>query len=51
MTAPKIIGGGAPAFGGDGVGRLADATRFDFGAPEPLGADTLLTGLRRRETV
>ncbi|MGF1543945.1 MAG: bifunctional diaminohydroxyphosphoribosylaminopyrimidine deaminase/5-amino-6-(5-phosphoribosylamino)uracil reductase RibD [Parvularculaceae bacterium] len=49
FIAPKIIGGGRPGFDGAGVARLADASRFEFAPPEPLGADVLFHGRRRRD--
>lgn len=50
FIAPKIIGGGKPAFGGHGIEQLRDAERFSFAPPEQLGADTLLRAVRRMET-
>jgi len=47
--APKLIGGGKPAFGGAGVEHLADAGRFEFAAPEQCGPDILMRGIRRPE--
>jgi len=49
FIAPKLIGGGKPAFGGDGIEHLRDSERFSFSAPEQLGADTLLRAIRRME--
>lgn len=49
FMAPKLIGGGRPAFAGDGVKRLNDAERFAFAPPEQLGPDILWRGVRRRE--
>ena len=46
--APKIIGGGRPAFGGAGVERLSDAGRFLFSEPEMRGPDMMLRGVRRK---
>lgn len=48
--APKILGGGKPAFDGEGAGRIRDVTRFEFRPPELLGEDFLVRGFRRRET-
>jgi len=45
--APKIIGGGRPAFGGEGVERLAEAERFRFAEPERSGSDFFFRGVRR----
>lgn len=47
--APILVGGGRSAFDGDGVARIADARGFRFSAPEPLGRDFVLRGLRMRE--
>ncbi len=47
FVAPKIIGGGAPAFGGAGIADIGGADRFDFAQPERLGADQLFHGLRK----
>lgn len=49
FIAPVILGGGRPAFDGAGPNRLAELPAFDFDAPESLGRDLLLRGLRRRE--
>lgn len=49
FIAPKLIGGGKPAFGGDGVGALSDSSRFDLTQMEPLGPDQHWRG-RRKET-
>lgn len=49
FIAPKLFGGGLPAFGGGGVERLRDSERFSFRAPESLGRDTLIRGGRRME--
>lgn len=50
FIAPRIIGGGKPALGGDGVTRLADADRFDFQSAEGNGPDLIWTGVRRERT-
>ena len=50
FVAPKIFGGGKPAFGGEGVSTLRDAERFDFDAPLQLGPDLYLRGVRRQES-
>lgn len=47
--APKLIGGGKPAFAGYGVDRLTDTERFSFSAPERLGQDMFIRGVRRKE--
>ena len=49
FVAPKLIGGGRPAFGGVGVGALGDAGRFLFDAPQPAGPDLYYRGVRKRE--
>lgn len=49
FIAPRLLGGGRPAFAGAGPQRLADAPSFDFEAPAALGDDMLIRGRRRRE--
>lgn len=49
FIAPVIIGGGRPSFGGRGVERLHEALRYEFSAPEPLGPDLYMRGVRRME--
>lgn len=51
FMAPKIIGGGRPAFGGRGVDALDDADRFFFGTPELVGTDFYFRGLRKEARV
>ena len=46
-VAPKLIGGGSPAFGGAGVDKLADADRYEISKPESLGSDLLFCAKRR----
>lgn len=48
--APRLLGGGKPAFGGYGVDRLHEAERYWFDPPETLGPDTFLRGVKRMET-
>ena len=50
FIAPKIIGGGKPAFGGHGIESLNDSERFVFAESEQLGADRFLRATRRQET-
>ncbi len=50
FIAPKLIGGGKPAFGGHGIDQLQDSERFVFADAEQLGADRFLRAMRRRET-
>ena len=47
FIAPKLIGGGKPAFGGVGVARLADAARFDFQQARHDGPDQHWIGARK----
>ncbi len=47
FVAPKLIGGGSPAFGGKGVAHLADADRFDFRLTASDGPDQHWTGMRK----
>ena len=49
FVAPKLFGGGRPAFGGDGVDRLAEADRFDFQQIGSGGPDFRFKGVRRKE--
>ena len=49
FIAPKLFGGGKPALGGDGVANIADAARFDFSRPEPIGDDFVIRGRRKAE--
>ncbi len=49
FIAPKLIGGGKPAFGGHGIEDLSDADRFAFEDAERLGVDTFLRATRCRE--
>ncbi len=47
FIAPKLIGGGRPAFAGAGVGPLADASRFDFRQVSLDGPDQHWIGVRK----
>lgn len=47
FIAPKLIGGGKPAFGGAGVRALADAARFDFQQVNQDGPDQHWIGVRK----
>ncbi len=47
FIAPIVIGGGKPAFGGDGVRALADASRFHFRRAEIDGPDQHWIGQRK----
>ncbi len=49
FVAPKLIGGGKPAFGGHGVDRLYFSERYSFAEPQKLGSDILWRGVRRLE--
>jgi len=49
FIAPKLIGGGKPAFGGAGVAALEDASLFDFELAEMDGPDQHWVG-RKKET-
>jgi diaminohydroxyphosphoribosylaminopyrimidine deaminase/5-amino-6-(5-phosphoribosylamino)uracil reductase len=49
FVAPKVIGGGKSAFGGQGVGALADAERFDFRLLNHDGPDQHWLGRRKAE--
>ncbi len=49
FVAPKLIGGGRPAFAGAGVDTLQDASRFRFDPPHPIGSDILYRGYRQRK--
>lgn len=49
FIAPKLIGGGKPAFGGRGVEKLSLSERFLFSEPQQLGDDMLWRGVRRME--
>ncbi len=49
FVAPKLIGGGKPAFGGDGVGALIDAARFEFRQRDHDGPDQYWIGRRQSE--
>jgi len=44
--APLILGDGLPAFEGAGAPRLSDAPRFRLKAPESVGDDILIRGVR-----
>ena len=48
FIAPKLIGGGKPAFAGVGVDALADADRFSFERMAKFGGDQHWRGFRRR---
>jgi diaminohydroxyphosphoribosylaminopyrimidine deaminase/5-amino-6-(5-phosphoribosylamino)uracil reductase len=48
FVAPVVLGGGLPAFNGAGPARLADARAFEFTAPEALGRDLFIRGVRTR---
>ncbi len=50
FIAPKIIGGGKPAFGGHGVATLDDASRFDFRRVDMGGPDQHWVGRRKEAT-
>ncbi|MEO0399892.1 MAG: bifunctional diaminohydroxyphosphoribosylaminopyrimidine deaminase/5-amino-6-(5-phosphoribosylamino)uracil reductase RibD [Pseudomonadota bacterium] len=45
--APRLLGGGASAFNGEGPALINDAARFELEAPEPLGNDFLIRGVRK----
>ena len=47
FIAPKLIGGGKPAFGGAGVDALAEASRFDFRPSDLGGPDQHWIGVRK----
>lgn len=47
FTAPKLIGGGAPAFGGCGIEELADAENFDVASLGMVGEDFHFRALRK----
>ncbi len=49
FIAPKLFGGGKPAFGGDGVERLTEADRFSFQQIKTDGPDFRFQGVRRKE--
>ncbi len=49
FIAPKLFGGGKPAFGGDGVERLTEADRFSFQQMKTDGPDFRFKGVRRKE--
>ncbi|MBT8473206.1 MAG: bifunctional diaminohydroxyphosphoribosylaminopyrimidine deaminase/5-amino-6-(5-phosphoribosylamino)uracil reductase RibD [Marinicaulis sp.] len=49
FIAPKLIGGGKPAFGGTGVEVLADSNRFSFERLAEKDGDQHWRGLRRKE--
>ncbi|GJL95110.1 MAG: riboflavin biosynthesis protein RibD [Hyphococcus sp.] len=49
FVAPKLIGGGNPAFGGRGVDVLKDAERFEFQSVDHSGPDNWMRGIRRQE--
>lgn len=49
FVAPKLLGGGAAALAGDGVDRLADASRFDIEQIDHPGPDFRFHAVRRRE--
>lgn len=48
FIAPVLIGGGVPAFAGEGAERLSDIHRFDFADPEAVGPDLFVRGVRVR---
>ncbi|MEZ4702765.1 MAG: bifunctional diaminohydroxyphosphoribosylaminopyrimidine deaminase/5-amino-6-(5-phosphoribosylamino)uracil reductase RibD [Rhodothermales bacterium] len=47
FVAPKLVGGGLPAFGSLGIDRMADALVFPASRWEPVGEDMLFLGYRR----
>ncbi|MEM8770706.1 MAG: bifunctional diaminohydroxyphosphoribosylaminopyrimidine deaminase/5-amino-6-(5-phosphoribosylamino)uracil reductase RibD [Pseudomonadota bacterium] len=47
FIAPKLIGGGKPAFNGEGVSALADASRFNFSQMKHDGPDQYWLGQRK----
>ncbi len=49
FIAPKLFGGGKPAFGGNGVDRLIEADRFSFQQIVSGGPDFRFKGVRRKE--
>lgn len=49
FVAPKLFGGGKPAFGGDGIAHLTDADRFSFQQIKSAGPDFRFRGVRRKE--
>ena len=48
FLAPMVLGGGVSAFDGAGPARLVDARAFEFFAPERLGRDLYIRGVRAR---
>lgn len=50
FLAPVLIGGGKSAFAGQGAAHLADLPAFDFDAPELVGRDLFVRGVRNRGT-
>lgn len=50
FLAPVLIGGGKSAFAGQGAAHLADLRAFDFDAPELVGRDLFVRGVRNRGT-
>ncbi|MEO1251425.1 MAG: bifunctional diaminohydroxyphosphoribosylaminopyrimidine deaminase/5-amino-6-(5-phosphoribosylamino)uracil reductase RibD [Pseudomonadota bacterium] len=49
FIAPVLIGGGKPAFGGNGVAALADTARFNFSPGRRTGRDQHWIGRRPKE--
>lgn len=49
FIAPKILGGGKPAFGGDGIAALSQSNRFDLQQQDHDGPDQYWIARRNRE--